>query len=77
MLIDGMERERKMKYTTKKLESMKTISEGHFDNLKIDTGETRVWLSRMTIEDGMPYNNQVTIEKLVNGCWVISEQYQG
>jgi hypothetical protein len=39
-----------------------TISEGHTSDLKWDTGRTRVWLSRMTKEDGMPYDNQVIVE---------------
>lgn len=50
------------KYTLKQLETLPTLHSGHFDNLKIETKDTRVWLSRMTIEDGMEYNNQVTVE---------------
>lgn len=42
---------------------MPTIKQGHTDDLKVDTGTMRIWLSRMTIDDGMPYNNQVTIEQ--------------
>lgn len=66
-----------MHYTKEELKAMPTIHSGHFDNLKIDTGTTRVWLSRMTVADGMPYNNQVTVEKLVNGKWETVETYQG
>ena len=51
------------KMTLRKIDSLPTLHSGHFDNLKIETEDTRVWLSRMTIEDGMPYNNQVTEEK--------------
>ena len=55
---------------------METISQGHTDNLKIKTENTKVWLSRMTVEDGMPYNNMVTIEKLTNdGRWETVEEY--
>jgi len=66
-----------MRYTKEELKAMPTIHSGQYDNLKIDTGTTRVWLSRMTIADGMSYNNQVTVEKLVNGCWVTVEEYPG
>ncbi|MEK6879073.1 MAG: hypothetical protein AABY22_05665 [Nanoarchaeota archaeon] len=53
------------KLSLKKIQSLPTIHQGHFDNLKIETQSERIWLSRMTIEDGMPYNNQVTEEKLL------------
>jgi len=63
------------KYTLRELQAMETISQGHTDDLKIKTEDTKVWLSRMTIEDGMPYNNMVTVEKLVDGRWVKVEEY--
>ena len=65
------------KYTANELEKLPTISQGQFDNLKIETEDTRVWLSRMTIDDGMPYNNAITIEKLEEGRWIIIEEYAG
>ena len=55
---------------------MKTIESGHFDNLKHDDGKTRIWLSRMTVEDGMPYNNQVTVEKKKKGDWKKVDEYK-
>ena len=58
------------------LESLPTIHSGHFDNLKVDTGSLRVWLSRCGVADGMPYDNQVTIEHLKNGRWVETAIYQ-
>jgi hypothetical protein len=64
-----------MKFTKEELELLPTISSGHFDDLKVDTGTARVWLSRVTVEDGAPYNDQVTVERLVKGKWVITEQY--
>jgi hypothetical protein len=59
-------------YTLEELESMPTISKGHTDDLKYEDDDTRVWLSRMTVEDGMPYNNQVTVEKYeeIDGSWI-------
>jgi hypothetical protein len=59
------------------LEAMDTLAVGQADDLKIDDGEgTRVWLSRMTVEDGQPYNNQVTIERLIDGRWETVEEYE-
>ena len=52
------------KMSLKQIEKLPTLHVGQFDDLKIETADTRVWLSRMTIEDGQPYNNQVTEEKL-------------
>ena len=46
------------------LEAMPTIKQGHTDDLKISTPTTRVWLSRLTVEDGQPYNNMVTVEQI-------------
>lgn len=65
-----------MKYNLQELECLPTLSTGQADDLKIDEGNTRVWLSRMTVEDGMEYNNQVSIEKLQNGRWNVVETYQ-
>jgi hypothetical protein len=64
------------KYTLRELQAMETITQGHTDNLKIKTEDTKVWLSRMTVEDGMPANNMVTVEKLTNdGRWETVEEY--
>jgi hypothetical protein len=63
------------KFTLRELQAMETISQGQTDNLKIKTENTKVWLSRMTIEDGMPYDNMVTVEKLIDGRWETVEEY--
>ena len=66
----------KRKYTLKELHELETITQGHTDNLKIKTEDTKVWLSRMTVEDGMAANNMVTVEKLTNdGRWETVEEY--
>lgn len=69
------------RYTKKELESMPTISQGHTSNLKVEdynhNPPVRVWLSRMSIEDGMPYNDAVEVEHCINGCWKLVEQYEG
>ena len=57
------------------LEDLPTINDGQFDDLKIEEPDVRVWLSRMTVADGAPYDNQVTVEKLVNGAWTVFDQY--
>jgi hypothetical protein len=67
----------RQRFTAARLRAMPTLEQGQFDNLKVSTGSTRVWLSRMTVEDGAPYGNQVTVEKLRGGRWVIADQYPG
>ncbi len=68
-------------YHTEKLSNGNTIKYKEY----IETKSKRVWLSRMTIEDGQPYNNQVTIEHLTDTPystkisfprWEITEQYE-
>lgn len=65
-------------WSLKELNKLPTIEKGHTDDLKIvsENGKERVWLSRMTIEDGQPYNNQVTIEVYLRNKWIIKEQYE-
>jgi CDGSH-type Zn-finger protein len=62
-------------YALAELEDLPTLAQGQADNLKIDTGEARVWLCRCGVEDGMPYDNAVTVEVLDNGRWVESHRY--
>lgn len=66
-----------MRYTAEELEQMPTLFSGFTDDLKVETDTTRVWLSRTTVEDGEPYNNQITVEELRDGNWVTIEEYQG
>ncbi len=63
------------RHTLAQLKARTTISQSQFDDLKIQKGPFRVWLSRMGTEDGMPYDNQVTVEKLIRGRWTIIDQY--
>lgn len=65
-----------IEFELSEIEKMETITSSHFDDLKFESAFIRVWLSRMTIEDGMPYNNQVTIEVLKNGRWETTKQYE-
>jgi hypothetical protein len=64
-------------YTAEELENLPTLATGQADNLKIDTGTIRVWLCRCGIADGMPYDNAITVERLINGRWVEVDQYPG
>ena len=56
-------------FTDKEVRDMPTISSGQTSNLKYDDGKTKVWVSRMTKEDGAKYDNAIEIEKLVKGVW--------
>jgi hypothetical protein len=59
------------------LEAMPTIRQGHFDDLKVESDDTRVWFSRMTVADGMEYNNQVQVYKLnKNHDWKLVQEYE-
>ena len=63
-------------YSLQQLITLPTIGDSQFDNLKIETETTRVWLSRCGVEDGEPYPNKVTIEERINGSWKITNIYQ-
>ena len=65
------------KYSAAELDAMPTLSQGHFDDLKVDTGTERVWLSRCGTDDGMPFDDAVTHEELIEGRWVEVEMYEG
>lgn len=72
-----MNKRLKLTYTLKEISALPTLSQGHADDLKAESATRRVWLSRMTIEDGQPYNNQVTVEWLNSRYeWKIYKQYQ-
>lgn len=62
-------------YALAELEALPTLSQGQTCNLKIQTGNTRVWLSRCGVDDGMPWDNQVTHEELQGGSWVVTREY--
>jgi hypothetical protein len=47
---------------------MPTIHRGHVSDLKYDDGFIRVWVSRMTIDDGEL--DPVQVEALRDGRWV-------
>lgn len=49
------------------LEDLPTLEEGHMDDLKIDTGKIRIWLSRV---DG-----SIAIEELIKGSWDLVKEH--
>lgn len=65
-----------MIFTLKSLADSPTLCVGQADNLKIDNGQTRVWLCRCGVADGMPYENQVTVERLQNGRWITTQTFE-
>ena len=64
-------------WTLEELEAMPTLCVGQADNLKVETDNTRVWLSRCTVADGEPFDNKVTVEELTkDGRWEEARTYQ-
>jgi len=65
------------RYTAKELKALSTISSGQFDNLKIDTGNIRVWICRCGRDDGMFCDDLITVEQLENNRWITISEYPG
>ena len=58
------------------LEEMETIDESHTCDLKIDTGDARLWLSRCSAADGEPYDYTAYIEvRNEDGRWIDIDCY--
>jgi len=60
-------------HTVQELEAFPTISRAQCDDLKIETPTERVWLSRMTPDDGEIF--QIHHESLIDGRWVVTSEY--
>ena len=56
-------------YTLAELQALPTLVRAWTSDLKATSKTKRVWLSRMTVADGEPYNNKVTVELYANGSW--------
>lgn len=59
------------------LEDMETLCESQTCDLKIDTGDARVWQARTSIEDGEPYRHTIYVELLEDGRWIDAGFYDG
>lgn len=64
------------RFSLRELLEMETLRVGQADDLKYEDGDYRVWLSRMTIDDGARCNNLVTVEKIENGEVFIVDEYE-
>ena len=63
-----------MKYTSRYLLNKKIISSSQFDDLVIEKKNIRIWKSRMTIEDGMKWNDTITIEFYNGNAWITKKE---
>lgn len=62
-----------MQYTKRELQQLDTIEQAwDGDELKIDTGDTRVWLSS---SENRRWNGDYVVESLVDGRWVQENCY--
>lgn len=60
------------------LEEMETLCESQTCDLKVDTGDARLWLARTSIEDGEPFRNTIYVELLdESGRWIDAGYYDG
>ena len=64
-------------YPAEQLRGWPTLATGQTCDLKLDTGQMRLWVSRCSVEDGEPYPDKVTVEHLVDGRWVVTREYAG
>ena len=66
------------RFSLAEVAAMPTVREGQFDNFKYDDGVVRLALSRMTVADGAPYDNEVTVEHYNqrSGRFEIAWQYE-
>lgn len=65
------------RYTATELNAMPTLCASQADDLKVDTGNKRVWLARVGVEDGAQYDDMVSVETLRDGRWVETDCYPG
>ena len=63
--------------TAAELDRLPTLSQGQVADLKFDDGTYRYWLHRTGLDDGEPWENTVSVEKLEDGRWVDIDSYDG
>ncbi len=60
------------------LTALDSLHPGHFLDLRIDTGDFRVWTSRCGLADGEPFEHTVHVETLSeDGPWLDLGHYDG
>lgn len=64
-------------YTTAELKAMPVIEQGWTDNLHYHADGVKYWLARGDRTSGHPFDNTVTIERLVDGRWITVCEYNG
>lgn len=52
-----------------RLGELPTITQGQTADLKIDAPPIRIWVSRMTVEDGAEFDNAIEIEHHDGESW--------
>jgi hypothetical protein len=62
--------------TLSKAKEFPILHSGHCENIIFENEKYRVTISRMTIQDGMEYNNEITVLKLVKGLWKEINKYE-
>ncbi len=72
-----VQRPREQGWTAKGLAALPTLAVGQTCDLKVEREYTRVWLSRCTVDDGMPYNHAVTVERFDGFRWNVVSMYPG
>ena len=65
------------KFTAKALSALETIRSCQHSDLKIDTGNSRVWLSRCSTLDDAEYDNEIIVEVFRGGLWITVDTYAG
>lgn len=63
--------------TANELRAFPVAIQGQADDLRLEITGLRYWVSRMTVEDGEPVDDKVTIEAYNNGRWRTVYVYDG
>lgn len=59
------------------LDMLPTITQAQTADLKVDTGDTRVWQARTTTADGEPFDRTIYVETLSRGRWLDVGYFDG
>lgn len=67
--ICGFSGQTPRRYDKQSLAELLTIRSVHDADLKFESDTLRVWLSRMTIEDGAREDHAIEVDERINGEW--------